>query len=566
MEATSLGDILRRSVAKYGESVAMLVPPEKGKEDFTKISYRELGERVRHFTAALIQAGVQRGDRLAILSENGCEWAFADWAAQCLGVIVVPLYPTLPSDQVMHILNDSGTKIVLVGSPELGRKVEVREDLRVWPLRGPSSITEAAASTDMSEADWNREIDATTLDDIATIIYTSGTTGVPKGAMLPHRAIAHVAWSATKNIEFRSTDRFLSFLPQSHVYERVAGQFLPIAAGASIAYAKSLASLAGDMVKTQPTVMLCVPRFLESFRDRVLDGVAKQPEEKQKLFRWALDQGVRKAQGKSAPLAWLADKLVMAKLRERTGGKIRFFVSGGAALAPNVAEFYMATGLHVLQGYGLTETAGGSCLNRPERNKYWTVGEPLDMELRIAEDGEILMRGPGLMTGYYHMPEETAAAIDPEGWFHTGDIGEMEGLSLKITDRKKDLIVLGNGKNIAPQALENRLRASDYIAEAVVLGDGKDHLSALIVPRADTVLKALGLADGTVLSTSVQVKALIKKEIDDINKTVAPFEMIKKHALLDHPFTIDSGELTPTLKVKRKVIKERYADLIASIG
>jgi long-chain acyl-CoA synthetase len=566
MEATSLGDILRRSVAKFDRSIAMLVPPEKGKDAFTEISYRELGERVRHFSAALLDAGIRRGDRLAILSENGCEWAFADWASQCLGVIVVPLYPTLPTDQVMHILNDSGTKIVLVGSPELGRKVEARQDLRVWPLKGPGSITEASTTTDMSEADWNREIDATTLDDIATIIYTSGTTGVPKGAMLPHRAIAHVAWSATKNIEFRSTDRFLSFLPQSHVYERVAGQFLPIAAGASIAYAKSLASLAGDMVKTQPTVMLCVPRFLESFRDRVLDGVAKQPEKKQKLFRWALDQGVRKAQGKSAPFAWLADKLVMAKLRERTGGKIRFFVSGGAALAPNVAEFYMATGLHVLQGYGLTETAGGSCLNRPERNKYWTVGEPLDMELRIAEDGEILMRGPGLMTGYYHMPEETATAIDPEGWFHTGDIGEMEGVSLKITDRKKDLIVLGNGKNIAPQALENRLRASDYIAEAVVLGDGKDHLSALIVPRADTVLKALGLADGTVLSTSVQVKALIKKEIDDINKTVAPFEMIKKHALLDHPFTIDSGELTPTLKVKRKVIKERYADLIASMG
>ena len=390
MEATSLGDLFRRSVARYGEKTALLLPPEKGQEDFTAVTYREFGEQVRRFCAAFIDAGLKRKDRLVILSENGSAWTYADFAAQCLGVTIVPIYPTLPADQVKQIVDNCGATIVLVGSPDLARKVEVRDDLRIWPLKGEGSVSEAALVREMPLDDWNREIDATHLDDAATIIYTSGTTGIPKGAVLPHRAIAHVTWSATRSLDFGSADIFLSFLPQSHVYERVAGQFLPVAAGSTIAYAKSLASLASDMLKVRPTVMLCVPRFLESFRDRVLDGVAKQPEKKQRLFRWALDQGVRRARGQFAPLAWLSDRLVMSKIRERTGGHIRFFVSGGAALAPNVAEFYLATGLVVLQGYGLTETAGGSCLNRPERNKYWTVGEPLDMEFRIAEDGEIL--------------------------------------------------------------------------------------------------------------------------------------------------------------------------------
>jgi long-chain acyl-CoA synthetase len=319
------------------------------------------------------------------------------------------------------------------------------------------------------------------------------------------------------------------------------------------------------MARVRPTVMLCVPRFLESFLDRVTENVRKASPLKQKLFRLALEQGVKKAKGQFAPLQPLLDRLVMSKIRERTGGRMRFFVSGGAALAPHVAEFYMALGLTVLQGYGLTETAGASVVNRPERNKYWTVGEPLAMELKLAEDGEILLRGPGLMLGYYNMPEETAKVIDANGWFHTGDIGEFDGPNLKITDRKKDIIVLANGKNVAPQPIENRLKESPYIQEAVLFGDEMEHCVALIVPAAAAVRSHLGLAETDDLEHHEAVRKLIKSEIDARNRLGANYEAVRRFALIAEPFTIDSGELTPTFKVKRKFVKEKYAERLNSL-
>jgi long-chain acyl-CoA synthetase len=297
----------------------------------------------------------------------------------------------------------------------------------------------------------------------------------------------------------------------------------------------------------------------------VFDAVSKAPPLRQKLFHLGLDQGIKRARGEFAPLAGVLDKLVMAKIRERAGGRIRFLVSGGAALPTHVAEFFMAVGMTVLQGYGLTETSGASVVNRPERNKYWTVGEALGVEIKIAEDGEILLRGPAVMDGYYNLPEETAKAIDGDGFFHTGDIGEFEGVQLKITDRKKDLLVLGNGKNVAPQPIENRLKSSTYIAEAVLLGDGMDSCVALIIPNGEAVRKTLNLPEGTVLSQSPEAKALIKKEIDRVNKTLASFELVKRFAILDNAFTVDSGELTPTFKVKRKVVLEKYKSVIDTL-
>jgi len=564
MEAKSLGDVLRRSVARFGSKTAVLVP-ERGKEDFLPLTYAQFGEKVRSYAAALHDLGVVRGDRVAILGENAVEWAFADWACQTLGVVVVPIYPTLPADQAEYIVRDSGAKVVLCSTPDQMKKVACTEGLRKLLLKGEGSLDELSLTSTLDPAAWNAEIDKTQLDDVATIIYTSGTTGQPKGAMLPHRAAIHVCWSASHNLPLNGDDTFLSFLPQSHVYERIAGQFLPIYLGATLGYAKSLASLANDLMKVRPTVLLCVPRFLEAFRERILDGISKLPARRQKLVRFALDQGIRRTKGQFAPLAGLLDKVVLSKLRERTGGRMRYFVSGGAALAPEVAEFYMGLGLTVLQGYGLTETAGGTIVNRPSDNRYWTVGEPLDMEVRLADDGEILVRGAGLMLGYYNLPEETAKVIDADGWFHTGDIGEFEGKHLKITDRKKDLLVLGNGKNVAPQPIENKLRTSPFIAEAVLFGDGKDHISALIVPNFEFVRKTLGLPESEVLSGNEEAKKLIKREVDRINRTLASFEMVKKHALLDHGFSVDSGELTPTLKVKRKVVREKYADVIKSL-
>lgn len=565
MEAKSLGDILRRSVAKHGPRTAFLIP--EGTE-FRPLTYDALFLRVQLYAGALRGMGLRRGDRLVIFSENCAEWAITDWACQCLGIVVVPIYPTLPANQAAYIVQDSAALHAVVGSVELSKKLEGIDRLNIRLIKGePNSLDHLAdrSADEISLSGLNAEIDGGQLADLATIIYTSGTTGVPKGVMLSHRAIIHVCEAVGRINVLNTDDNFLSFLPQSHVYERVAGQILPIALGAKITYIKNLASMAGAMTKVQPTVMMCVPRFLESFRDRILDAVAKQPAKKQRLFHLALSQGVKRAQGKFAPLALITDRLVMHKIRERAGGKMRYFISGGAALAPNVAEFYMATGLTVLQGYGLTETTGGTFLNLPNNNKYWTVGEPLEMESRIAPDGEILIRGPGLMTGYFNLPDETEAAIDLEGWFHTGDIGEFEGKSLKITDRKKDLLVLGNGKNIAPQPIESKLRTSEYISEAVLLGDGMDSCFALIVPNHASVIKLLNLSEGELLSSNEGVRKLIKREIDVVNKTLANFEIIKRFTILDNVFSIESGELTPTMKVKRKVIKERYASEIESM-
>ncbi len=562
-EAKSLGDMLRGTAAKFGPKTALLIP---GKSGFSPVSYDEMAATVRRYSAGIQSLGVNRGDRLVILSENCAEWAYADWACQCLGVISVPIYPTLPTDQTEYIVRDCGAKVVLAGSSELFDKVKSIEGVRSLLLKDSPESFDSTAKSEMPMADWNREIDLANSEDIATIIYTSGTTGTPKGAVIAHRAFTFLSHSALSTIPVSDTDVFLSFLPLSHVFERFAGHVLPISLGATIGYVKSLASLSGDMLKVKPTIMMVVPRLLESMMDRIVDGVRKQPPLKQKIFNLALSQGEAKARGRFAPLASVLSKVAGGPVREKVGGRLRFFVSGGAALPGHVASFYFGIGMPVLQGYGLTETCAATCINHPDRNRYWTVGEPLvGMEVSIAGDGEILIRGHGVMKGYYNLPEDSAAAIDPEGWFHTGDIGEFEGKNLKITDRKKDLLVLGNGKNIAPQPIENKLKSSPYITEAVLLGDGMDHCAALIVPNAEAVRSHLGLPEGAVISQSPEAKALIKQEIDRINKTLASFEIVKKHAILDNPFTVDSGEMTPTMKVKRKVVKEHYRDLIATL-
>lgn len=556
---TTLPAMLRERCRNFPEKTVMLVP--KGKE-FESINGRQLEEKSRAYAAVVRDLGLARGDKLCLQSENCVEWALLDWGCQALGVILVPIYPTLPADQTQYIVQDCQAKVVVSSSPEQQAKVA---DLGITNLL-LSEVTKRAETAVMSVEDWEMEVGNADPEDVATIIYTSGTTGDPKGVMLPHRAYLTVCKHATEEIGFLEHDVFLTFLPMSHVYERVAGQALPIYCGAVIAYSKGLASLAQEMMIVKPTIMLCVPRFLEATMDKIVDNVKKQKPIQQKLFNWALDQGAKRADGKFAPFAGLLDKLVGAKIRARTGGNIRFFVSGGAALPPHVARFYMAFNLHVLQGYGLTETAGGSCVNRPENNKYWTVGEPLGVEIKLAPDGEILIKGSGVMIGYYNHPEATAQAIDADGYFHTGDIGEWEGKNLKITDRKKDILVLANGKNIAPQMIENRLKESAFIGEVVLFGDGNEYVYGLVIPNFERVRAELGISDeDEQLVARDDVKALIKGEVDRVNKGLADYEKVKKHALLAATFSVDSGELTPSLKVKRKVVKERYADLLATL-
>ncbi len=561
----SLGELLRNSCSRWGPKIAMLVPVKDG---YSGISYDEFYKVVERYAAALSELGLLKGDRLVILSDNCPEWSFADWAGQTLGVIVVPIYPTLPADQAQYIVKDCGAKLVLAGSGEQLLKVSCLEGVESILLKdGDSSLAGRAETASLDRASWEAAMGQVDEKDVATIIYTSGTTGLPKGAMLAHRSLIWVGNAVLDAIPISDKDTFLSFLPMSHVFERADGQILPISLGATIGFAKSLMSLAGDMVKVKPTVMLCVPRFLEATRDKILDGVSKQPALRQKLFKLALEQGTKKFKGEFAPFFSVTDKLVGSRIRKRVGGRMRFMVSGGAALPTHVAEFYGAFKVLVLQGYGLTETASGVVVNHPDRSKYWTVGEPLPgIEVRLAEDGEILLRGPAIMLGYYNLPEETSVALDGDGWFHTGDIGEWEGKSLKITDRKKDLLVLGNGKNVAPQPIENKLRSSNFIQEAVVLGDGMDHCVALIVPHFELVRTALNLPGDAALSSSSEARALMKKEIDQVNKSVASFEMVKKFAILDRMFTIETGELTPTLKVKRRAVKDHYAAEIAEMS
>jgi long-chain acyl-CoA synthetase len=561
--------MLRASAQKWPDRPAMVSHKD---DEIETLSYTDLMERVRAYAGAVSTLGLERGDRICIQSENCIEWALTEWACQCLGLIVVPIYPTLPAAQSQYILSDCGAKVTLVGGEDQAAKSEGVEGVRVVQLRQEEGSIADLADRKTALPDvavFNKWIDAVDPTGVANIIYTSGTTGNPKGAMLAHTAFTDLCESVLTCMPIGVGDVFLCYLPMSHIYERAGGQVLPLSCGATIAFAQSLRTLAADMSLFKPTVVLCVPRVLEAMRDKVMDGVAKMPALRRALFNWGYTQGIRRAKGQSAPFFGMLDRLVGAKVREKMGGHIRFYVSGGSALPPTVAEFYLAMGFKILQGYGLTETTAITCLNRPDRIRYETIGEPIPcVEIKIADDGELLVRGPSRMIGYYNKPEATAEAIDADGWFHTGDIGAWDGAQIRITDRKKDIIVLGNGKNVAPQPIEDKLRESQYIDDVVLFGDGKEYISGIVVPDFGALRQKIA-ASGVTPPSDVDivdmeaVRVLIKSEITRINQGLADFEKVKKHSVLDHPFSIEGGELTPTLKVRRRVVKEKYKDIVA---
>jgi len=541
---------------------------------------------------ALHELGVRKGDRVAILAENCPEWAITDWATLCLGAITVPIYPTLTAPQVGEILRDSEPKVLVVSDKKQLRKAcEAVEGTGLNPQMiciEPDSGSETPSFEQMlnqpgalTESELRALVDASQPDDIITFIYTSGTTGEPKGAMLTHRNLISNIEATLELIDWRPDDVFLSFLPLSHVFERMGGHFLPIYAGLTIAYAESLFTLANDIVEIKPTLMLGVPRFYASVMDRILASVRQMPPLRQKLFYRMLEVGKVYAQcwreGRSAPLGVrlqhaVLDKLVAAKIRERVGGRLRYFVSGGAALPKEVAEFFHAFGILIIEGYGLTETSPVLTVNPPNAPRFGSVGKPIrGVEIKIAEDGEILARGPNIMLGYYKKPEATAAAIDPDGWFHTGDVGHMDADGyLYITDRKKDILVLANGKNVAPQPIENLLKQSELVQEAVVYGDGMSAPVALIVPNIDALrafAKQAGIeADGDALLNHDAIQKRFRQELERVNRELADFQRLKGFRLISKPFSIETGELTPTLKVKRRVVAEKYAHLLQEMA
>ncbi len=591
-EPGTLNKLFFDAISQYNRPDALQV---KAGGAYKPISHGEVSLRVRRAALGLRSLGVKRGDRVAILSENRPEWAIADFASITTGLTDVPIYPTLPADQIAYMLKDSGSVAIFVSNKVQAEKIkQIRGVLPA--LKTVIGFDEIPGLTDMSIAElekrgvagetaeatarYKSEALAVKPDDIATIIYTSGTTGDPKGVMLSHDNIySNVAASRTA-IPFGGHDVALSFLPLSHIFERMAGHYLMWATGTSIAYAESIDTVPANMQEVRPTLVLSVPRLYEKMYARVLETALTGGFLKRKIFFWGRDVADRwateKLSGKEpggliAQQYAIAQTLVFSKLKTRTGGRLRYFVSGGAPLAPEINKFFFAAGLEILEGYGLTETSPVIAVNTPSNFRIGTVGKMIDgVEVKIAGDGEILTRGPHVMKGYYNKPDATREAIDPEGWFHTGDIGELRDGFLAITDRKKDIIVTAGGKNIAPQPLENKVKTNKYVAQAVMLGDKRKFPSMLIVPNFDNLEKwakrhNIIWTDRAQLLRMPSIHAKIEQEVNRELIGAAHFEVPKKIGLVEHDFSIERGELTPTQKVKRRAIDKNYKALIDSL-
>ncbi len=576
---------------KYPNRAALSHKPG-GSKEWVTLTYKEVTDQVRQVSTGLRALGVGPGDRVALLSENRPEWVVFDLATLAAGGVTVPVYPTLPASQVAHILADSGAKAVVTSDgkqmakvlasrgdlPGLSVFVTLDADAPKDDVLSLASVIEAGASATLDES-YEARRDSVQHDDLMSLVYTSGTTGSPKGAMLSHGNMAAALDGANAQFpEFTPpNDVFLSFLPLSHVFERVT-YYLALTQGAQTIYNDSIFKLLDNMGELHPTIMQCVPRVFESIQERVFDGIEKLPERRKKLTKRALELGgiVARRQNAGKPVGPLLyglflfyDALILSKIRARFGGKVKFLVSGGAPLNPTTATFFLAIGIPILEGWGLTETAAAAAANQRGRVKIGTVGPHLaGVEVRIAEGGEILVKGPTVMRGYWDLPDATAEVIDEGGWFHTGDIGEIDGQGyLKITDRKKDILVLASGKKVAPQPIENRLKTSPLLAEVVLLGDNSGAVGALVVPNYE-LLKAWAKEQGRELkkpedlAADADARKYVKREIDKLSKDLADFEKIKRIALLPHPFTQDSGELTPTLKVKRRIVAEKYGRLL----
>lgn len=564
-----------------------------GSKDWKTYTYGDVAAKVRLFSLGLRALGVERGDRVAMLSENRPEWAIADLAALAAGAVTVPIYPTLPPSQVLHILSDSGAKAIVVSDSKQLQKVETARDscsnLKIFIamdettakgdiLSFDATLKEGETAGAALEETFEQRRDAVLPEDLMSLVYTSGTTGNPKGAMLTHANFVAALDGIQKALPVvPGAETFLSFLPLCHVFERVV-YCLSLSIGSHTYYNDSIFKLVDNLAEVKPTILQCVPRVFESIHERVGEAMSKLPDKERNVAEWAIGVGdavaTRRNRGESVSPVLLAqyaaaDRLVLKKMRARFGGRIKFFVSGGAPLNPVTAHFFSALGIPVLEGWGLTETTAASTINPLGRSKIGTVGKAgFGAEVKTAEDGELLVRGAHVMRGYWNNPEATADVIDSDGWFHTGDIGEIdpEGY-IKITDRKKDILVLGNGKKVAPQPIETNIKHNPYIAEVVLVADQTGNVSALVVPHYDKLknwAKEQGKehASSAELAKDAAAKKFIKQQIEKSSGELAEFEKVKRVALLEKPLSVEEGELTPTLKVKRRVVTEKYGKLL----
>lgn len=546
-------------------------------------SFLDLAMRI---SRGLIALGVEAGDMVGLVSGTRYEWNVMDIAIQQTGAIVVPFYPNISENDYRYIFNDAGIKLCVVSNEELHTKINnIKNDIptlghlftmeKVTGARHWMEIAENGES--VSEETVKGRMELVKHEDLATIIYTSGTTGNPKGVMLSHRNILSNVSSCIDPIPADSSSKVLTFLPVCHIYERML-HYLYMYIGCSIHFAESMDTIGENIREVQPDVFTAVPRLIEKVFDKIMAKGDEQTGIKRKLFFWAVELAENyKDTDRSAWYNFklsIARKLVFSKWQEALGGNVRAIASGSAALQPRLARIFLAADIPILEGYGLTETSPVISVNCFQKGiRVGTVGPLIDdVEVKIAEDGEILVKGPNVMMGYYNLPEETAEVMK-DGWFHTGDIGEFqEEIFLKITDRKKEIFKTSGGKYVVPQAMENKFKESRFIEQIMVIGEGEKFPSALIVPSFEFIKewskrKKINIGDGSnsAIATSPDVKKRIQEEVDGFNEAYGSWEKLKCVELLDKEFSVEGGELTPTLKLKRKVIADIYADKIKQI-
>ncbi len=557
------------------------------------ISAQEMLCRVASLSKALAALGIVSGDRIGLFAPNCPEWHTADFAIQGLGAVNVPIYFNESHDRLVYILNDSGARVVFTAGAAQAKKIsECRS--RIPALEhvisaSPDNNLDAdilrydtliASTTDADVAEYRRRAAEITGDDLATIIYTSGTTGEPKGVMLTHANLSSNSIDSASNHHLLPSDVALEFLPLAHVYERTAA-YSYICRGVALAYVERIEDVPQALLEVHPTLAAAVPRFFEKIYANILEKGHRESGIKRNIFDWALrvaEESVPwRAYGKSASpglkLRWqVADALVYSKIREGLGGGTQRFSAGGAPLAPELAEFFWSVGVTIHQGYGLTETSPVVTANTPAANKIGTVGRPIpNVEVKIAQDGEILVKGPNVMQGYYQKPEATREVFTSDGWFRTGDIGRLdEDGYLIITDRKKELLKTAAGKFVAPAPIENTLKTSPYITNAIVVGDTRKFVSVLIVPNFANIEAAArkaghDFATPTQMTGDPWVRDLLSHEIERLTASLAQYEKPKRFALLEQDFTYAGGELTYTMKMKRRIIEQRYQDVIARL-
>ncbi|MGH9689107.1 MAG: AMP-dependent synthetase/ligase [Candidatus Acidiferrales bacterium] len=578
------------AVDRYANPRAQM---HRGADGWQAVSAKEMLRRVAGLAKALAELGIRPGDRVGIFAPNCPEWHVADFAIQGIGAVTVPVYFHESPERLKYILSDSGARIAITaGAAQAEALAKCRKELpqleQMICARAPAAIqsdilqyeTFIGAASDEDVATYRQRAGEVTSDQLATIIYTSGTTGEPKGVMLSHANLTSNATDFSDDFNLSPADVALSLLPLAHVYERTIdyGHFFH---GVSVAYVEQMETVAEALLEVRPTMVAAVPRFYEKIYANIMDTGRRAGGMREKIFDWALRVAAEsvpwRAYGKRVSprvrLQWhLADSVVYSKIRKGVGGRIRVFSAGGAPLAPELAEFFWSVHLPVYQGYGLTETSPVVTANSPKENKVGTVGRPIPhVQLKIAEDGEVLVKGPCVMQGYYRKPDETRAAFTADGWFCTGDIGQIDEQGfLIITDRKKEMLKTAGGKFVAPAPIENALKTSPYISNAIVVGDRRKFVSVLIVPNFPAIGSAARktgreFASPAQMSSDAWVRGLLTAEMERLTAALAQYEKPKRFAIVEQDFTYGSGQLTYTLKLKRRVIEEQYRDVIERI-